>query len=183
MSPPSAADDRARRWSRAADQVASTPDGMPTAATPRRGQWVKGAVAVVVGVALGLVLAEMLARGYAWSGSETGRRLASRDPLGAVYEPYGHFGYRQKPGKSEGYPNGARAYWNSMGYRGPLVSLDKPAGTYRIILLGGSTTVGYGVNDDETIDDHVRQLQAGRGSGTCFEVVNLALGGYDSYQD
>jgi lysophospholipase L1-like esterase len=39
------------------------------------------------------------------------------------------------------------------------------------------------VNDDETIDAHMRRLLPGRFRGACFEVVNLALGGYDSYQD
>jgi lysophospholipase L1-like esterase len=69
-----------------------------------------------------------------------------------------------------------------MGFRGPEVKVDKPPGRYRIVLLGESTTFGYGVNDEATIDAHMRRLLAGRFSGQCFEVVNLALGGYDSYQ-
>ncbi len=149
----------------------------------RRRQLAKALAAAVMGVFLAAAVGEALARGYAWLGGEVGARLATRDPLGVLYEPYGNFGYRQKAGKSEGYKNGTRAHWNAMAYRGPLVSLDKPAGTYRIVLLGGSTTAGYGVNDDETIDAHMRRLLHERVPGACIEVVNLALGGYDSYQD
>ncbi len=144
---------------------------------------VRHAVFAALAVAVGLLLAELAARGYAHVGGEAGRRVSARDPLGVLYEPYGDFGYRQRPGLSERYSNGTRAVWNRMGYRGPVVSVDKPKGTYRIILLGGSTTAGYGVNDDETIDAHMRRLLPGRFPGVCFEVVNLALGGYDSYQD
>jgi len=103
--------------------------------------------------------------------------------MAVIYQPYADFGYRPTPGKIEKFANGTRAIYNSMGYRGPLVSVEKPEGTYRIILLGGSTTAGYGVNDDETIDAHMRRVLPARFPGVCFEVVNLALGGYDSYQD
>lgn len=144
---------------------------------------VKGALTVVVGLVLGVLVAEAMVRGFTRLGTEAGRRIAARDPFQFLYEPFGNFGYRQRPGKIERYRNGARAVFNSMGYRGPEVSVQKPSGTYRILLLGGSTTFGYEVNDDETIDAHMRSMLPERFPGVCFEVVNLALGGYDSYQD
>jgi lysophospholipase L1-like esterase len=131
----------------------------------------------------GALLAEMTARGYALVGGNAGRRLASRDLLETVYVPYGNFGYRQRPGMTEKFLNGASTVANSMGYRGPLVTVDKPKGSFRIVLLGGSTTNGYGVNDDSTIDAQMRRLLPRQFPSVCFEVVNLALGGYDSYQD
>ena len=70
-----------------------------------------------------------------------------------------------------------------MGFRGPPVSPTKPPGTFRVILLGGSTAVGYGTDDDATIDAYLRRMLAASFPGICVEVVNLALGGYDSYQD
>jgi len=139
-------------------------------------------ISAALGLAVGMLLAELIVRGYAQMGTEAGQRIASRDPMGVLYQPFGDFGYRQGPGRTEKYPNGTHAVWNAMGYRGPVVSVDKPKGTYRIILLGGSTTAGYGVNDEETIDAHMRRLLPERFPGGCFEVVNLALGGYDSYQ-
>jgi lysophospholipase L1-like esterase len=137
------------------------------------------AVAALVGIAS----AEVLIRGYALVGGSAGVRLAARDPFRTVYVPYGNFGYRQRPGMAERFFNGARTVANSMSYRGPLVTVKKPTGTYRIVLLGGSTTNGYGVNDDATIDAHMRRLLPEQFRGVCFQVINLALGGYDSYQD
>jgi lysophospholipase L1-like esterase len=69
-----------------------------------------------------------------------------------------------------------------MGDRGPEVSIAKPPGTYRVVLLGGSTTHGYGVDNHDTIDAHMRDILQERFPERQFEVVNLAFGGYDSYQ-
>lgn len=138
---------------------------------------------VVFSVLIGLLISEAVVRSFAAIGGEVGHRLALRDPMRVVYGPYGNFGYRQRPGMTEKFSNGTSTTANSMGYRGPEVQVEKPKGTYRIVLLGGSTTNGYGVNDDETIDAHMRRFLDGQFPGLCFEVVNLGLGGYDSYQD
>jgi hypothetical protein len=143
----------------------------------------KGALAVSAGLLVGLLLAEALLRVAALAGVEAAVRVSRRDPFALLYEPFGNFGYRERPGWHERYQNGAVAMFNAAGYRGPIVDTAKPPGTYRILLLGGSTTFGYGVNDDDTIDAHMRRLLPARYPGLCFDVVNLALGGYDSYQD
>jgi lysophospholipase L1-like esterase len=140
-------------------------------------------LSVTVGVVVGLLLAEGALRVAALGGIDAAARLARRDPAAFLYEPFGNFGYRERPGRHERYENGTVAHFNAAGYRGPIVDTLKAPGTYRIVLLGGSTTFGYGVNDEDTIDAHMRRLLAARYSGRCFEVVNLALGGYDSYQD
>lgn len=137
---------------------------------------------LAIGLLVGALAAEILARTYAAVGDDVGRRLAARDPLAVLYEPHGSYGYRQKPNRSQHYENGTQANWNAMGYRGPPVERSKPAGTFRVILLGGSTTHGFGVDDDETIDAYMRELLHTRYLGIRFEVVNLSLGGYDSYQ-
>jgi lysophospholipase L1-like esterase len=91
-------------------------------------------------------------------------------------------GYRQKPGSVYRYANGTRATANALGYRGPVVTLPKPAGTFRIVLLGGSTTHGWGVNDDETLDRFLRDtLRRARGD-LAIDVVNLGFDGYDALQ-
>ena len=69
-----------------------------------------------------------------------------------------------------------------MSYRGPEVSVPKRDGTFRILLLGGSPTHGWGVNDDETIDAWMRQLLNESSDDVVFEVVNLGYDAYDSYQ-
>jgi len=39
---------------------------------------------------------------------------------------------------------------NSEGFRGPEISKEKPHNVYRIFLIGGSTTFGFGATSDET---------------------------------
>jgi lysophospholipase L1-like esterase len=121
-------------------------------------------------------------RGYALIGGGTGQRLAAFDPLAMRFEPHGEYGYRQKPNHVYTFGNGAQAVSNGMRYRGPEVTIPKPEGVTRIVLLGGSTTRGYGVANDETIDAYMRSQLAERYPDRRFEVVNLALGGYDAYQ-
>jgi lysophospholipase L1-like esterase len=128
------------------------------------------------------VAAEGVVRLYAAIGGEAARSLARSDPAKMLFVPMGDYGYRQKPGGSQTYQTGAVANWNTMGYRGPEVSVPKPPGTFRIILLGGSTTHGFGVDDQETIDSHMRAMFERTYPDQRIEVVNLALGGYDSYQ-
>lgn len=102
------------------------------------------------------------------------------DPLAVQIVPIGRLGYRQRAGTTLTYGNGAKAHANSLGYRGPEVSLGKPAGTVRIILFGGSTTHGWGVDDTATIDAYLRERLARDHPGRRFEVLNLALDGFDS---
>ncbi len=107
---------------------------------------------------VGFGIAEGLVRVFAVFGGELGHRLAKYEisPATMPIEAYGA--------------------------HGSLVALEKPPGTYRILLLGGSTTHGFDVNDEETIDAHLRRILSERYSGIQFEVVNLAYDGYDSYQ-
>jgi lysophospholipase L1-like esterase len=111
-----------------------------------------------------------------------GQQIVALDPLSALIEPHGELGYRQRPGSRYHYANGTVATSNAMAFRGPAVSLPKPPGTFRIVLLGESSTHGWGVNDDETIDAYMRQVLAERYPARRFEVVNLAFDGYDAYQ-
>lgn len=69
---------------------------------------------------------------------------------------------------------------NALGLRGPPVSRDKPAGTFRVLMLGDSFTMGKGVADHETFSALLgvelnRQAAGGRSD---VEVLN---GGVDSY--
>jgi len=73
--------------------------------------------------------------------------------------------------------NGARFTTNSLGYRTPEVAIPKPRGTYRIVVLGSSNTMGHGVGDDEMfvrlLENWLNSDEAG--VGRRVEVVNLAV--------
>lgn len=67
---------------------------------------------------------------------------------------------------------------NSMGLRGKDFSLNKTAGTYRILCLGDSMTFGFGVNGDAQVfpavlEDELNHLNYNRN----FEVINGGIGG------
>lgn len=70
---------------------------------------------------------------------------------------------------------------NSRSFRGPEFSSQKSPGTIRIFCLGGSTTAGNWVDDNETwpafLEKYLRQ------HGQQVEVINAGVQGWYSYQD
>jgi hypothetical protein len=75
--------------------------------------------------------------------------------------------------------NGTTFRTNRLGLRSPEVSTDKPPGTYRIVVIGSSNTMGHGVDDG---DVYPRPLEswldaAVAATGRRVEVVNLATCG------
>jgi len=66
---------------------------------------------------------------------------------------------------------------NSLGYRGREITLEKPPGTYRILALGGSTTLSWPYIKDPN-RTWTAQVEAGlsrRFPGRKFEVINAGL--------
>ncbi len=76
---------------------------------------------------------------------------------------------------------------NNLGFRGPDIAMRKPAGTFRVIVLGASSTFGYRNRDDETYPRYLEQMLHQRllarhrdhrdacGNVNSFEVVNLGI--------
>ena len=63
---------------------------------------------------------------------------------------------------------------NKWGFRGPEITLDKPSGTLRVLLLGGSTT--YDTNTDgETWGDRLQELLAAANPDNTVEVLNFGM--------
>ena len=69
---------------------------------------------------------------------------------------------------------------NNLGLRGPDVEPKKAPGTYRILTLGDSFTMGKGVADDKTFSALLERSLNGRGAGggRAIQVLNA---GVDSY--
>jgi lysophospholipase L1-like esterase len=80
---------------------------------------------------------------------------------------------------------GADVRINSQGLRDNDYSLTKPWGVYRILLLGDSTTFGWGVPLEETTAKILeRKLNAERLPGyQHFEAINAGVGNYDTVQE
>jgi lysophospholipase L1-like esterase len=74
--------------------------------------------------------------------------------------------------------NGTVFRTNRHGYRGPEVDLEKPAGTYRVLVFGSSNTMGYGVHNEDVYTRHLEKwLNSYLGKKRRVEVVNLAVAG------
>ena len=75
--------------------------------------------------------------------------------------------------------NGTRFRTNALGFRGPDAEPTKAPGTFRVVVLGSSNTMGHGVEDRETYARHLERWLAGRiGPGRRVEVLNLAVSSY-----
>jgi len=102
------------------------------------------------------------------------KRPVSDPKLSFVHEPNSH-----------GFFMGQDVKINSQGLRDNEYSLAKPAGVYRILLLGDSTTFGWGVSlADTTAKILERELNAKHVPGyERFEVINGGVGNYDTVQE
>ncbi len=69
---------------------------------------------------------------------------------------------------------------NSMGFRSPEVSREKPPGVRRIVFLGDSHTEGYTVDDGETYAARVGEIL---GETLALEVISLGVGGFSTDQE
>jgi lysophospholipase L1-like esterase len=94
-------------------------------------------------------------------------------------DPY--TGYRLKPGGIGHYQMNIPAVANSHGHRDAEVSLQKPAGVFRILVLGDSFTVGANVRQEEAypkvLEEQLRKVYGAR-----IQVVNAGVGGWDPFQ-
>lgn len=74
---------------------------------------------------------------------------------------------------------------NSQGLRDREFALEKPAGVYRIMMLGDSTTFGWGVKEEDTAAKFLeRKLNEHLPAGyNRVEVMNTGVGNYDTVQE
>ena len=61
---------------------------------------------------------------------------------------------------------------NSLGYRGKEFAIDKPADTYRVLMLGDSVTFGWGVDDEQTFSYILEEKLTQEAQGRNIEVIN-----------
>ncbi|MGE5192368.1 MAG: SGNH/GDSL hydrolase family protein, partial [Deltaproteobacteria bacterium] len=81
---------------------------------------------------------------------------------------------------------------NRLGLRGPDVPFSKPAGTFRIVVLGDSFVAGYGVAEEHLLTGYLQEELAGRtrerpGAGEsaprAIEVVNVGRVGTSTIRE
>lgn len=71
---------------------------------------------------------------------------------------------------------------NSLGFRGPEIGPDKPAGTFRVAVLGDSVVFGRYARDEEVWTARLQQRLTER-LGRPVEVINAGVPGYTAETD
>jgi hypothetical protein len=102
------------------------------------------------------------------------KRPVANPDLGFVHAPNSH-----------AFLMGVDVKINSQGLRDYEYLFEKPPGTYRIMMLGDSTTFGWGVPLKDTAAKILeRKLNNGRTTGNKkFEVINAGIGNYNTVQE
>jgi lysophospholipase L1-like esterase len=73
---------------------------------------------------------------------------------------------------------------NKESIRGGEISFTKPAGAYRVVVVGDSFTFGHGLDDDETYPSRLEDiLTASVSAGRPIEVINMGVPGYTPDQE
>jgi lysophospholipase L1-like esterase len=69
---------------------------------------------------------------------------------------------------------------NSHGLRGPETTYEKPPATFRILNLGDSVAMGWGVREEDTYGQRLESLLNERGIGDLrYEVINAGVPGWN----
>ena len=134
--------------------------------------------ALVLSTVIALCLAEILVRTFDWDWDWTEASLYYQCLDLPLHEAVDNTEllYRLRP----------NARWvsgdyvvtiNSLGFRGADVTPEKPAGTYRIVVVGGSNVYGAAVRDEQTWPFRLEQ-ELNRRHETQFEVLNMGVSGY-----
>ena len=74
-----------------------------------------------------------------------------------------------------------RQHVNTVGLRGPEITVEKPPGTRRVLMLGDSFTMGKGVAEDETFSAIVEKILQDASTACGGPRIEVLNGGVDSY--
>lgn len=76
----------------------------------------------------------------------------------------------------------AKVLTNSHGFRSPEISVKKPEGEYRVMILGDSSAFGHFVRNDETFGAVLVKMLRLKHPGKNIRLINSAVLGYTTYQ-
>lgn len=133
-------------------------------------------IALALALLASLVVAELIARRV----SPTYRRM--HDPPHAFIKPNPERGWAMVPGY-RGQPWGVDFRVNSLGFRGPEITRPKPAGTFRVIVLGDSIVLGSGLPENALISSRLEEMLEALRPGAHAQVINAGMPGYDVEQE
>jgi lysophospholipase L1-like esterase len=132
---------------------------------------------VVFGVGVALGVAEVVARVTAPTPAAPAPRKPSVDPERSTVE-WSVFDFL-KPHVRAFMPSGALYRTNRHGFRGREYAARKPAGVFRVVIVGDSVTMGSGVEEDEAYPALLEPALNAEAAGKAarYEVLNLGVPG------
>jgi len=99
-------------------------------------------------------------------------------PKDLAWTPHPYLSYSPTPNYRKG-----KTFHNSLGYRNDEFSVEKPAGVYRIVVLGGSST--YDVRIEDNVKTYAAQLEKLLKEEYGYQnvqVINAGVPGYNSWE-
>jgi lysophospholipase L1-like esterase len=97
--------------------------------------------------------------------------------------PHPFLGYALKPSWTSAPTDPQRVAHNRLGFRGKETTWEKPAGTFRIVTLGGSSVYGSQDSSDESVwSARLERLLEEARPGRKIEVINGGCLGYNSFE-
>lgn len=103
-------------------------------------------------------------------------------PLTSLFIPDETLGWRLRPNAEEDYA-GVRYKISPKGLRSPHSEYAKSANTKRILQLGDSSTIGYGVEYEGTSAHMLERMFEASPAGFSVEVINAGCEGYSQWQE
>ena len=133
--------------------------------------------AAMIAVLLSLAAAELMARGF----SPTYRRM--HEPPHPFLQSHPTRQWTLTPGYR------GREKWdvefrvNVLGFRGPEVTKEKPAGVFRVLILGDSIALGAGLPEEVIVSSRLESRLKQDHPEKNFQVINAGMSGYDLEQE
>ncbi len=132
---------------------------------------------LLLGLVLAAAVSEAVLRTFRYSGS---RRVGEVDPEARdLPEIQGMAGLLEP--NARGRDQGVLYTTNSAGFRGPEIAVAKPPGTFRIVIVGDSFTMGSGVRYEETYAALLSEALNRSDDPRHYEVLNLGISGFTLY--
>ncbi|MCD4652973.1 SGNH/GDSL hydrolase family protein, partial [bacterium] len=100
---------------------------------------------------------------------------------GLIRDPRIPWSWIPDPGSTAIQPARNDFKYNKHGFRGPIISKDKPEDIIRVVCMGDSCTLGWGSPDDKTYPDFLRMNLKSISPGN-FQVINAGVSGYSTFQ-
>ncbi len=98
-------------------------------------------------------------------------------PVDFIEDPF--LPYRYKPGSRTVSLHGIPININSLGLRDKECDQRKGEKAYRILVLGDSSTLGYGIRIEETFSERIEEILI-RTDTASYEIINAGVSGYNT---